>query len=118
MTIGLGGGYFAVGTLIAAMNLDDGEHAGLALGAWGAVQATATGIAVAAGGAIRDYVTHLAASGRLGPALTEPVTGYGAVYQIEILLLFAALVALGPLVRHATPQQGTPRAFGLREFPS
>jgi BCD family chlorophyll transporter-like MFS transporter len=51
------------------------------------------------GGALRDITTHLAVNGRLGPALTDPVTGYGTVYHIEILLLFAALIALGPLVR-------------------
>jgi BCD family chlorophyll transporter-like MFS transporter len=117
-SIGIGGGFFAVGTLTAAMELGDEEHTGLALGAWGAVQATATGLAVAAGGAIRDLVTHLAVSGRLGPALTDPVTGYGTVYQIEILLLFAALIALGPLVRRAGQYGSTLRPFGLQDFPS
>ena len=37
LLIGLGGGLFSVGTLTAAMGLDRGDHAGLALGAWGAV---------------------------------------------------------------------------------
>jgi BCD family chlorophyll transporter-like MFS transporter len=115
--IGVGGGFFAVGTLTAAMDLGDEESKGLALGAWGAVQATATGVAVAAGGALRDVVTHLAVAGRLGPALADPVTGYGAVYHIEILLLFAALIALGPLVR-GVPVSGRTQPFGLQEFPS
>ena len=41
--IGLGGGLFAVATLTAAMTLPTGNRAGqgLALGAWGAAQATA-----------------------------------------------------------------------------
>ena len=41
--IGFGGGLFAVGTLTAAMELARDGHSGLALGAWGAVQATAAG---------------------------------------------------------------------------
>jgi MFS transporter, BCD family, chlorophyll transporter len=71
----------------------------LALGAWGAVQATSAGVAIALGGAVRDAVTGLALQGSLGPALVGAATGYGAVYQIEIVLLFATLVAIGPLVR-------------------
>jgi BCD family chlorophyll transporter-like MFS transporter len=97
--IGFGGGLFAAGTLTAVMALAGGHNAGLALGAWGAVQATAAGAAVAAGGLIRDGVNMLATSGRLGDALNDPACGYGVVYHIEILLLFATLVALGPLVR-------------------
>jgi BCD family chlorophyll transporter-like MFS transporter len=115
--IGFGGGFFAVGTLSAAMALERREHVGLALGAWGAVQATAAGVAVAGGGALRDLVSGLATSGWLGEALTSPVTGYGAVYHLEMLLLFVALVALGPLVR-PTVRRGAPSpTFGLADFP-
>jgi BCD family chlorophyll transporter-like MFS transporter len=74
-------------------------ESGLALGAWGAVQATSAGLAIALGGAVRDGVGHLAAHGSLGPALTGAATGYSVVYHIEIALLFATLVAIGPLVR-------------------
>lgn len=35
----------------------------------------------------------------LGPVLTGPAIGYCAVYLIEIALLFATLVVIGPLVR-------------------
>jgi BCD family chlorophyll transporter-like MFS transporter len=115
--IGLGGGFFAVGTLIAAMGLGKDDEKGLALGAWGAVQATAAGLAIAAGGGLRDIVTHLAVEGRLGPALTEPVTGYSAVYHIEVLLLFAALIALGPLVRGPRLERKGD-AFALPDFPT
>ncbi len=117
--IGFGGGLFAVGTLIAAMNLARGDHSGLALGAWGAVQASAAGLAIALGGGLRDLISGLAAQGALGPALTGPATGYGAVYHLEILLLFATLVAIGPLVRtdtSAVPIQPRQR-FGLAGFP-
>jgi BCD family chlorophyll transporter-like MFS transporter len=115
--IGLGGGFFAVGTLIAAMALGHDDEKGLALGAWGAVQATAAGLAIAAGGGLRDLVTHLAVEGRLGPALTEPVTGYSAVYHIEVLLLFAALIALGPLVRGPRLERKGD-SFALPDFPT
>ena len=36
--MGFGGGWFGVGTLVAAMDLADAESSGLAVGAWGAVQ--------------------------------------------------------------------------------
>lgn len=116
--IGLGGGLFAVGTLTAAMALDTNGQNGLALGAWGAVQATATGVAIALGGGIRDVVASLSAQGLLGPALTGPATGYGFVYNIEIALLFATLVAIGPLVRSTRAHRQQPSSkFGLADFP-
>jgi MFS transporter, BCD family, chlorophyll transporter len=116
--IGFGSGLFAVGTLTAAMSLEQPEHVGLALGAWGAVQATASGASVAAGGAVRDIVSGLAAQGLLGPALAGPVTGYSFVYHIEMYLLFAALVAIGPLVRSTRrPLRPAPPQFGLADFP-
>jgi BCD family chlorophyll transporter-like MFS transporter len=99
LMIGFGCGFFSVGTLAGAMARERNGESGLALGAWGAVQATSAGVAIALGGAVRDVVTGLAVHGSLGPALTSASTGYGAVYQIEIVLLFATLVAIGPLVR-------------------
>ncbi len=114
--IGLGGGLFSVGTLTAAMGLASDGEAGLALGAWGAVQATAAGAAIAVGGAIRDLVGGLAADGSLGPALADASVGYAFVYHLEIALLFATLVAIGPLVRTATDPRSKSR-FGLAEFP-
>jgi len=114
--IGFGGGLFAVGTLVAAMQLDTGGLSGLALGAWGAVQTTAVGCAIALGGALRDTVAALAASGALGSTLSGPAVGYGAVYQLEIFLLLATLVAIGPLVRYRRePRQEA--CFGLAQFP-
>jgi BCD family chlorophyll transporter-like MFS transporter len=115
--IGFGGGLFAVGTLTAAMSLAQSGQSGLALGAWGAVQATAAGTAIALGGAIRDAVAGLAVQGTLGPALTSPAAGYSAVYHIEIVLLFAALAAIGPLVRPARGDRRPLSRFGLAEVP-
>jgi len=114
LAIGFGGGFFCVGTLAGAMERERRGESGLALGAWGAVQATSAGIAIALGGAIRDGVTSLAVHGSLGPTLTGAVTGYGAVYQIEIILLFATLVAIGPLVRSgAKAAPGAPAEYEL-----
>ena len=118
LLIGIGGGLFSVGTLTAAMALARDGHSGLALGAWGAVQATAAGAAIALGGATRDVVSSMAERSLLGPALTDPATGYGFVYLIEIGLLFATMVAVGPLVRPAGEvRQQSPARFGLAEFP-
>ena len=119
--IGFGGGLFGVGTLTVAMSLDRRGNNGLALGAWGAVQASAAGLAIAFGGILRDVTAALAASGALGPALTGPSVGYGAVYHVELLLLFVTLIALGPLVgreTHPLEAEGTGLAsFGLPQFP-
>ncbi len=119
MLIGFGGGLFAVGTLTAAMNMaGEGTHRGLALGAWGAVQATAYGVAIAFGGALRDVITVFAAEGAFGPVLTGPAVGYAAVYQLEILLLFATLIAIGPLVSHGGGNGARSSSrFGIAELP-
>ena len=97
--IGLGAGLFAHCTLTAAMASAPAGQVGLTLGIWGAVQASAAGSAVAAGGLLRDGVGLVAEAGRLGPTLANPATGYLAVYVVEIGLLFVTLVAVGPLVR-------------------
>ena len=81
--IGFGGGLFGVATLTTAMTMPVAGVAGrgLALGAWGAAQATASGVGIALGGAIRDVVSHAAASGRLGEAMSGPGAGYAVVYH-------------------------------------
>jgi BCD family chlorophyll transporter-like MFS transporter len=116
--IGLGGGLFSVGTLTSAMALAVPGTAGLALGAWGAVQATATGLAIAIGGLMRDGISHLAVTGRLGPGLADASVGYSFVWHLEIVLLFAALVALGPLASWSRGQSRPTGRFGLPEFPA
>ncbi|MBO6601686.1 MULTISPECIES: PucC family protein [Paracoccaceae] len=119
--IGFGGGLFAVATLTAAMTMPAQGMAGrgLALGAWGAAQATAAGLSIAIGGGVRDLVNQAAMSGSLGEALANPGTGYSVVYHLEILLLFATLIALGPLVRTiTTTQTGSVRKIGLADMPT
>jgi BCD family chlorophyll transporter-like MFS transporter len=116
--IGLGGGLFSVGMLTAAMDLASsgaGTMSGFALGAWGGVQATAAGIGVGVSGVLRDAVSGFASDGALGAA-TSPATGYITVYQIEIVLLFATLAVIGPLVRSGKRTTRQP-GFGLAQYP-
>jgi BCD family chlorophyll transporter-like MFS transporter len=121
--IGFGGGLFSVGTLTAAMALARDGYAGLAIGAWGAVQATCAGVGVALAGALRDGVAASARAQTFGEAATSPAIGYLSVYGLEIILLFAAIAAIGPLARYPAPDSKTesrarsPR-FGLSEFPT
>ena len=118
--IGFSGGLFSVGMLLTAMELPEREHTGLVLGAWGAVQATAAGLSMALGGALRDGVAVLAQGGWLGAPLNSAVTGYSVVFHLEIYLLFVVLIALGPLVRRSSSThtaQRHPHAIGLAELP-
>jgi BCD family chlorophyll transporter-like MFS transporter len=96
--IGMASGLFLSGTLTDAMGRATGGMSGLALGAWGSVQALSAGLAVAFGGILRDVV---------GASYRNPTAGYDAVYMVEIFLIFVALAALGPLVRRvaAVPSQ-------------
>ena len=120
--IGFGGGLFSVSTLTAAMTMptEGRSGRGLALGAWGAAQATAAGLSIAIGGTLRDVVNAAALNGHLGEALAQPSTGYSVVYHIEVYLMFATLIALGPLVRRrgASSKPNGDRAIGLAEFPT
>ncbi|MFZ5963561.1 PucC family protein [Thalassococcus sp. BH17M4-6] len=121
--IGFGGGLFAVSTLTAAMTMPAQGLAGrgLALGAWGAAQATAAGVSTLIGGATRDAVNSVALTGAWGEALNNPATGYSLVYHAEIGLLFITLVALGPLVslaRRTPHSHQKPTGLGLADFPT
>jgi len=116
--IGFGAGLFAHCTLTVAMSLAPRGQVGLVLGVWGAVQASAAGTAVAAGGLIRDAVAAFGSAGTLGTAFADPSVGYSVVYHIETGLLFATLVAIGPLVRRVRSgvvlqQMPEPVSFGL-----
>ncbi len=119
--IGFGGGLFGVATLTAAMTMPAQGLAGrgLALGAWGAAQATGAGISILIGGTVRDLVSHAAMNGAFGQALATPSTGYSVVYHTEIALLFVTLVALGPLVRVTALKPDAEAAqLGLADFPT
>jgi BCD family chlorophyll transporter-like MFS transporter len=71
------------------MNLAPKSESGLALGAWGAVQASGAGVAVALGGILRDVAA----------AVGGPAFGYMSVYSLELLLLLLTLAIMGPLIR-------------------
>jgi BCD family chlorophyll transporter-like MFS transporter len=118
--IGFGGGLFAVATLTAAMTMPVQGTAGrgLALGAWGAAQATGAGLSIFIGGTVRDLVNHAAGNGVFGEALATPATGYSVVYHAEIGLLFITLIALGPLVRARPMTSGHAAKLELAEFPT
>ena len=123
LTIGLGAGLFAVGTLTAAMSLPEQGVAGrgLVLGAWGAAQATSAGMSIAIGGGLRDSIGAYALEGGFGPVFAAPAFGYAFVYLIEVVVLFATLIALAPLVRvtlfNAQSQSNQTR-MGLVDFPN
>ena len=99
--IGFGGALFGHGTLTATMNRAPEKQAGLALGAWGAVQATAVGLGMALSGTIRDVVNILASSAEVLLIFGGAAMGYVSVYMLEIVLLIVAAVASFPLIRAA-----------------
>jgi BCD family chlorophyll transporter-like MFS transporter len=86
--IGLGGGLFGHGTLTNTMHMAPKDQVGLALGAWGAAQATAGGLGMALGGILRDVLTYAAGAS----------AGYSVVYALEIVLLMLTLWLIRPLI--------------------
>jgi MFS transporter, BCD family, chlorophyll transporter len=94
--------------------------AGMALGAWGAVQASAAGLGIALGGITRDTVGSTLHSASL---LADRATGYTAVYALEIAMLVLTLIVLGPVVGRlrnpADPDTKNASArFAVTEFPT
>jgi BCD family chlorophyll transporter-like MFS transporter len=109
--IGFGGALFGHGTLTATMNRAPESQAGLALGAWGAVQATAVGVGMAMSGAIRDLVDALVGIGPGVAGATHGASGYMTVYAIEITLLVATVMITLPLVKRLTERDGEARSM-------
>ena len=99
LVIGLGAGLFGHGTLTAAMRLAPRSRIGLALGAWGAVQATAAGVSIALAGIVRDLI--VGAGGQAASA-------YLPVFTMEMVLLGAALAVALPILRPAFGRLGGP----------
>jgi BCD family chlorophyll transporter-like MFS transporter len=98
LLIGAGGGLFGHGTLTATMNRAVPGQEGIALGAWGAVQASAAGLAMAMGGILRDVVASFGGS----------LAGYLTVYGLE----HAGAPAAAAATRHcAQTCTGQPRAL-------
>ena len=109
--VGFGAAVFGHGTLTFTMNAAPPEQSGLALGAWGAVQATAAGAGMALSGPIRDGINAVTGSSGSFLGLPTSASGYIAVYSIEITLLVVAIAATLPLIlgRNAdeSPSAGT-----------
>ncbi len=96
LLIGFGAGLFGHGTLTATMNLAPEGQSGLALGAWGAVQASAAGLAITLGGIIRDVVAT---------NTNSSLMGYSTVYIIEICMLIMTIFAMLPLIKVRSPSK-------------
>ncbi|MEL7466667.1 MAG: PucC family protein [Pseudomonadota bacterium] len=92
---GFGAGLFGHGTLTATMRAAPKDQIGLALGAWGAVQATSAGVAIAAGGVIRDVILAMPSLQNGGGAGSAALP-YLPVFALEIVLLAVALLIIRP----------------------
>ena len=91
---GIGTGLFGHGTLTATMLLAPSGQIGIAMGAWGAVQATSQGVGATIGGIIRD----LGNGADIGLALPGNASGYVIIFGLELVLMAATLVAMWPLL--------------------
>lgn len=92
--VGLGIGLFGHATLTATMRTAPADRIGLALGAWGAVQATAAGLGVALAGVVRDGLVAL--PGTFGSGVVGP---YNTVFALEALILIVAIAFAVPLLK-------------------
>ncbi len=104
---GLGAGLFGHSTLTATMRAAPRDQIGLALGTWGAVQATCAGIGIALAGVVRDLIVGF--SDQTGTLASTP---YNVVFVIEILFLLLAMILafqLDPTARRGA--QKNPRAL-------
>jgi BCD family chlorophyll transporter-like MFS transporter len=109
--IGFGGALFGHGTLTATMNRAPKAQVGLALGAWGAVQATAAGVGMALSGAIRDLVDAWRLAVDPAASIAHGANGYMTVYGIELLLLVITVAVTLPLIRKTVADREQRQAF-------
>jgi len=100
---GLGAGLFGHATLTATIRNAPADGIGLALGAWGSVQATAAGIGIALAGVVRDILA--AAPGQAGAAAHMP---YTFVFMVEMVFLALAILVALPLATKATGSTAAP----------
>ena len=89
---GLGAGLFGHATLTSTIRSAPKNQIGLALGAWGAVQATCAGLGVAIAGIVRDVILGTGAFGGL-----HAQAPYNVVFAIEIAFLAVAVLLAVPL---------------------
>ena len=107
---GLGAGLFGHGTLTATMRSAPREQIGLALGAWGAIQASAAGVAIALGGIVRDAIAAM-------PGVTEraPEAPYTPVFALEIVCLIVGLLLMQKLLGRANRTAAGKRYMSVRQ---
>jgi BCD family chlorophyll transporter-like MFS transporter len=91
---GLGTGLFGHGTLTATMLLAPRAQVGVAMGAWGAVQATSQGLGATIGGVVRDVAQGL----DLGMGIAPAASGYVLIYALELVLMLGTLAAMWRLI--------------------
>ncbi|MEO0916196.1 MAG: PucC family protein [Pseudomonadota bacterium] len=92
LATGVGAGLFGHATLTATIRAAPRNRIGLALGTWGAVQATAAGLGVALAGITRDIIVQMPSLGGLSPH-----TPYNYVFAVEIAFLVFALMLVVPI---------------------
>lgn len=90
--MGLGAGLFSHATLTGTIREAAKGQTGLALGAWGSVQATCAGVGVALAGIVRDVLVF---SGEFSGLKAS--TPYNVVFGIEIVFLLAAALVAAPI---------------------
>ncbi len=96
---GIGTGLFGHGTLTATMLLAPKGQVGIAMGAWGAVQATSQGIGATIGGVVRDLAQGL----NIGLDLPGEASGYVLIFALELALMVGTLIAMWPLLDRSSP---------------
>lgn len=100
---GMGAGLFGHATLTATIRAAPKERIGLALGAWGAVQATAAGIGIALAGIVRDVIVGF--QGTSGNVSKMP---YNVVFIIEIVFLVLAIAVAMPFIKNMKTRRNQP----------
>jgi BCD family chlorophyll transporter-like MFS transporter len=98
LAVGVGVGLFGHATLTATMRAAPANRIGLALGAWGAVQATAAGLGVALAGIVRDGLVALPDLSGVGSAGNPAAAPYNVVFMTEAVLLCVTVVLATTLV--------------------
>ena len=108
LATGLGAGLFGHATLTATIRAAPENRIGLALGTWGAVQATAAGIGVALAGVTRDVIVQMPSLGGLSPHAP-----YNYVFAIEIAFLILALCVVIPARAKAAASERETRSVEM-----
>ncbi|MCR9108778.1 PucC family protein [Marivita sp. XM-24bin2] len=113
LMIGLGAGLFGHATLTATMRAAPKDKIGLALGAWGSVQATAAGVGMALAGWVRDVIAALPSDAN-GFAIETP---YNIAFSMEMGFLVLAVILIFPLAGRGDLTKATRAAASSQSNP-